>query len=119
MGKACFMNIQDEKDKIQLYIKNQIVGLDKYDKIVKKLDIGDIVGISGTLFRTRTNQLSINVTSIDLLSKSIRPLPNMKEKDGHMYFSFDDKENRYRYRHLDLIVNPNNKNIFRNRSKII
>ena len=119
MGKACFMNIQDEKDKIQLYIKNEIVGFDKYDKIVKKLDIGDIVGISGTLFRTRTNQLSINVTSIDLLSKSIRPLPNMKEKDGHMYFSFDDKENRYRYRHLDLIVNPNNKNIFRNRSKII
>ncbi len=119
MGKACFMNIQDEKDKIQLYIKNEIVGLDNYDKIVKRLDIGDIIGISGTLFRTRTDQLSINVTSIDLLSKSIRPLPNMKEKDGHMYFSFDDKENRYRYRHLDLIVNPNNKTIFRNRSKII
>ena len=86
------MNIQDEKDKIQLYIKNEIVGLDNYDKIVKRLDIGDIIGISGTLFRTRTDQLSINVTSIDLLSKSIRPLPNMKEKDGHMYFSFDDKE---------------------------
>ncbi len=119
MGKACFMNIQDEKDKIQLYIKNEIVGLDNYDKIVKRLDIGDIIGISGTLFRTRTDQLSINVTSIDLLSKSIRPLPNIKEKDGHMYFSFDDKENRYRYRHLDLIVNPNNKTIFRNRSKII
>ena len=119
MGKACFMNIQDEKDKIQLYIKNEIVGLDNYDKIVKRLDIGDIIGISGTLFRPRTDQLSINVKSIDLLSKSIRPLPNMKEKDGHMYFSFDDKENRYRYRHLDLIVNPNNKTIFRNRSKII
>ena len=119
MGKACFMNVQDEKGKIQLYIKNDIVGIDRYDSIVRKLDIGDIIGISGALFRTRTNQLSINVSSLDLLSKSIRPLPNMKEKDGHVYFSFDDKENRYRYRHLDLIVNPHNRKIFRDRSKII
>ena len=71
------------------------------------------------LFRTKTNQLSLKVSDFKLLSKSIRPLPNIKEKDGKLFFAFEDKENRYRYRHLDLIVNPKNKNIFINRSKII
>lgn len=119
MGKACFMNIQDETDKIQLYIKNNLIGLEKYEDIVKKLDIGDIVGVEGVLFRTRTDQLSLNITNLVLLSKNIRPLPNIKEKDDHNYFAFEDKENRYRYRHLDLIVNPKNKEIFNSRSKII
>ena len=83
-----------------------------HDKIVKNLDIGDIIGIEGILFRTKTNQLSLKVSSVTLLSKSIRPLPNIKEKDGQTFFSFNDKENRYRYRHLDLIVNPKNKSLF-------
>jgi len=119
MGKACFMNIQDETEKMQLYIKNELIGLDNYDNIVKNLDIGDIIGVQGVLFRTKTNQLSLKVSSVSLLSKSIRPLPNIKEKDDHMFFAFDDKENRYRYRHLDLIVNPKNKALFKTRSDII
>ena len=119
MGKACFMNIQDETEKMQLYIKNDLIGLGNYDKIVKNLDIGDIIGVKGILFRTKTNQLSLKVSSVVLLSKSIRPLPNIKEKDDHMFFSFDDKGNRYRYRHLDLIVNPKNKALFKARSSII
>ena len=119
MGKACFMNIQDETEKMQLYIKNELIGLDDYEKIVKNLDIGDIIGVEGILFRTKTNQLSLKVSSVSLLSKSIRPLPNIKEKDDHMFFAFDDKENRYRYRYLDLIVNPKNKALFKTRSDII
>jgi len=119
MGKACFMNIQDETEKIQLYIKNNLIGLDNYDKIVKNLDIGDIIGVEGILFRTKTDQLSLRVSSVTLLSKSIRPLPNIKEKDDHMFFAFDDKENRYRYRHLDLIVNPKNKALFKIRSSVL
>ena len=119
MGKAAFMNIQDEFDKIQLYIKNDVIGISNYDTIVKKLDIGDIVGINGKLFRTRTNQLSINVDSLTLLSKNIRPLPNLKEKDDKAFYAFDDKENKYRNRHLDLIVNNSSKKIFKMRSEII
>tara|TARA_B100002052_G_scaffold112687_1_gene103869 strand:- start:3390 stop:4880 length:1491 start_codon:yes stop_codon:yes gene_type:complete len=119
MGKAAFMNIQDEFDKIQLYIKNDTIGISKYNTIVKKLDIGDIVGIDGKLFRTRTNQLSINVNSLTLLSKNIRPLPNLKEKDDKAFYAFDDKENKYRNRHLDLIVNNSSKKIFKMRSEII
>ena len=119
MGKAAFMNIQDETGKIQLYVKNDLIGLDNYDKIAKVLDIGDIIGVQGQLFRTKTNQLSLRVSSLMLLSKNIRPLPNIKEKDDHNFFAFEDKENRYRYRHLDLIVNPKNKDLFKVRSKII
>ena len=119
MGKAAFMNIQDEFDKIQLYIKNDLIGLEVYDKVAKNLDIGDIIGISGVLFFTKTQQLSIKVSSLKLLSKNIYPLPNMKEKDDHSFFAFEDKENKYRYRHLDLIVNPKSKNVFKMRSEII
>ena len=119
MGKACFMNIQDESDKIQLYIQNKNIGIDIYEKVIKNIDIGDIIGVNGVLFRTKTKQLSLKVSDFKLLSKSIRPLPNIKEKDGKAFFAFEDKENRYRYRHLDLIVNPKNKIIFKNRSKII
>ena len=119
MGKASFMNIQDETGKIQLYVKNDLIGLDNYDKIAKVLDIGDIIGVQGQLFRTKTDQLSLRISSLMLLSKNIRPLPNIKEKDDHNFFAFEDKENRYRYRHLDLIVNPKNKDLFKARSKII
>ncbi len=119
MGKASFMNIQDQDSKIQLYVKNDLIGLEQYEKVVKKLDIGDIIGVSGNLFRTKTNQLSLKLSSLNLLSKSIRPLPNIKEKDDHMFFAFDDKENKYRNRHLDLIVNQNSRNVFKLRSNIL
>jgi lysyl-tRNA synthetase class 2 len=119
MGKSSFFNIQDISGKIQLYLNNNNLENNLYDNLVRKLDIGDIVGIEGKVFYTKTEELSIKVSSITLLSKSIRPLPNMKEKDGKVFFSFDDKEQRYRKRYLDLIINSENKTIFINRSIII
>ena len=119
MGKVSFVHIQDMSSKIQLFIKKDNVVDDGYNLIVRKIDIGDIVGCKGKLFYTKTNEFSINVTEFTMLSKSIRPLPNLKEKDGKVFFSFDDKEQRYRNRHLDLIANSNVKDIFILRSKII
>ena len=119
MGKSCFLNIINDHDKIQIYIKNVNLPEEYYDKIVRKLDIGDIIGVQGSVFFTKTNELSIKANSICLLSKSIRPLPNLKEKEGKTFFSFDDKELRYRNRHLDLIANKEIKNIFIGRSIII
>ena len=119
MGKSTFFNIQDMHDKIQVYIKNTNLVDELYDNLVRKLDIGDIVGIDGIIFFTKTNELSIKANDIKLLSKSIRPLPNMKEKDGKVFFNFDDKEHRYRKRYLDLIINSENKDIFIKRANII
>ena len=119
MGKACFLNIVNEYNKIQLYVKNINISEDIYDSVVRKLDIGDFIGIKGELFYTKTNELSIKVEDLTLLAKSIRPLPNLKEKDGKTFFAFDDKELRYRNRHLDLITNENVSKIFIMRAKII
>ena len=119
MGKVSFVNIQDNNTKIQLFIKKDNLKEDIYTNVVKKIDIGDIVGCKGELFYTKTKELSIRVKSFTLLAKSIRPLPNLKEKDGKVFFSFDDKETRYRKRYLDLIANPQVKDIFINRAKII
>ena len=91
----------------------------KYDKLFRNLDIGDILGVDGEIFITKTGELSIKSKDITLLSKSIRPLPNLKEKDGKTFFSFDDKELRYRHRHLDLIANKDVREIFISRSKIV
>ncbi len=113
MGKAAFFHIQDELGKIQCYIKRDIVGDDFYNKVFKKLiDIGDIVGVKGSLFRTRTGELTLNVERMELLTKSIRPLP---EK----WHGLRDVEKRYRHRYLDLMVNPEVRKIFKIRSKII
>ena len=119
MGKACFVNLQDEKTKIQLYIKTDNLNEGIYDDIVRNLDIGDIVGISGKTFYTKTEELSIRVSDLTLLSKNIRPLPNLKEKDGKTFFAYQDKELRYRNRHLDLITNPEVKEVFFLRALII
>ena len=119
MGKSSFVNIQDMHDNIQIYIKDTNLNDKLYDNIVRKCDLGDIVGIEGIVFFTKTDELSIKATNISMLSKNIRPLPNMKEKDGKTFFSFDDKEHRYRKRYLDLIINRKNKNIFIQRSAII
>ena len=118
MGKASFFHVQDMKGKIQVYIKRDEVGEDKYE-IFKVLDIGDIVGISGQVFKTKTEEVTINCGKLVLLSKSIRPLPGAKEKDGEVYHAFKDKEQRYRHRYLDLIVNPEVKDDFIKRAKII
>ena len=119
MGKTSFVNVQDMYDNIQVYIKNTNLDDLLYDNIVRKLDLGDIVGVHGQIFFTKTKELSIKASEIVLLSKNIRPLPNMKEKDGKTFFSFEDKEHRYRKRYLDLIINSPNKMVFINRSKII
>ncbi len=119
MGKASFINIQDSQSKIQLYVKTINLPELVYDDIVRNLDIGDIIGVSGVLFHTKTKELSVKVSDLTLLSKNIRPLPNLKEKDGKTFFSYEDKELRYRNRHLDLITNPEIKVVFSIRSLIV
>ena len=109
-GKGCFATIQDATEKIQVFFSKAVLN-DKY-ALIKKLDIGDILGVSGKLFRTRTNELTIEVKDFELMSKSLRPLP---EK----WHGLKDVELRYRQRYVDLIVNPQVKEIFAKRSLII
>lgn len=118
MGKASFFHIQDQEGKIQIYIKKDDVKEDDY-KLFKLLDIGDYVGVKGSVFKTKTGEISVSTDTITLLSKSLRPLPGTKEKDGKTFHTFADKEQRYRQRYLDLIVNPKIKDIFIKRAKII
>lgn len=122
MGKASFFHIQDIEGKIQVYIKRDDVGEEAY-RVFKLLDIGDIVGIKGYTFRTKTGETSIHAEEFKLLSKSLRPIPVAKEKevDGKKitYDAFSDKETRYRQRYVDLIVNPEVKQTFVKRSAII
>lgn len=122
MGKASFAHIQDHLGKIQIYLKKDDLG-DFYD-IFKLLDIGDIIGVEGFTFKTRTGEISVHVEELTLLAKSLRPLPIPKEvvdEAGNkiIYDQFSDKELRYRKRYLDLIVNPEVREVFINRSKII
>ena len=119
MGKASFLHIQDISGKIQLYVKNDLLPANIYDQIVRNLDLGDIIGCEGNIFITKVGELSIRVNNLFILSKNLRPLPNLKEKEGENFNSFEDKELRYRNRHLDLIANPDTKNIFIKRAKII
>jgi lysyl-tRNA synthetase, class II len=109
-GKAAFAHIQDSTGRIQIYLKRDVLG--EKHKLLKKLDIGDIVGLEGRLFRTRTDELTVEVESFELLTKSIRPLP---EK----WHGLKDVETRYRQRYVDLIVNPEVRQNFAKRSVII
>ena len=122
MGKASFAHLQDELGKIQIYLRKDEIG-ESYTAF-KLLDIGDIIGVEGFVFKTRTGETSVHVTAMSLLSKSIRPLPIAKEtvdENGNkvIHDQFSDKELRYRQRYLDLIVNPHIKDVFVKRSKII
>ncbi len=122
MGKASFAHIQDNLGKIQIYLKKDEIG-DYYD-IFKLLDIGDIIGVEGFVFKTKTGEISVHAKSFLLLAKSIRPIPIAKEavdEEGNkiVYDQFADKELRYRQRYLDLIVNPHVKDVFLLRSKIV
>ena len=119
MGKSSFLNIQDDSSKIQIYLNNNNINNEPDKLVSSNLDLGDIVGCSGELFFTKTNELTVRANTITLLAKNIRPLPNLKEKDGEAFNAFTDKESRYRYRHLDLIANPERKNIFKKRGEII
>jgi lysyl-tRNA synthetase class 2 len=118
MGKAAFCHIQDEAGRIQIYVKRDDVGVDVYNTF-KLLDIGDFIGVEGYIFKTKTGETSVHAANITILSKSIRPIPIVKEKEGEEFDSFADKEQRYRNRHLDLIVNHSVKGTFIKRAKII
>jgi lysyl-tRNA synthetase class 2 len=124
MGKASFAVLQDAVGKIQLYIKRDDIakGEDKslYDKVWKHLtDIGDIIGVKGYVFTTRTGELSIHVTELSLLSKSLKPLPIVKEKEGETFDAVTDPEFKYRQRYADLIINPEVKETFIKRTKMM
>ena len=124
MGKAAFCVIQDATGKIQLYVRRDDIcpGEDKtlYDSLFKKLlDIGDIIGVKGFVFTTKTGETSIHVNSLTLLSKSLKPLPIVKEKDGETFDAVTDPEFRYRQRYVDLIINPQVKDTFVKRTQLI
>jgi lysyl-tRNA synthetase class 2 len=124
MGKASFAVIQDSSGRIQLYIKRDEIcpGEDKtlYDKVWKHLsDIGDIIGVKGYVFTTKTGETSVHVTELVMLSKSLKPLPVVKEKAGETFDAVTDPEFRYRQRYADLIVNPEVKEVFVKRTKLI
>lgn len=112
MGKAAFMDLRDSSGRIQLYVKIDMLGEENYRALTASLDIGDIVGVTGEAFRTRRGEISVKADSVTILSKSLRPLP---EK----YHGLKDTDTRYRQRYLDLIVNPEVKDVFVKRSKII
>jgi len=123
MGKASFIELQDAEGRIQVYITRDDIcpGEDKdlYNVVFKKLlDIGDFVGIEGFVFRTQMGEISIHAKNITVLSKSLRPLPIVKVKDGVTYDGFTDPELRYRQRYVDLLVNDGTKDIFVKRTKI-
>ncbi len=123
MGKASFIELMDSKGRIQIYVTRDDLcpgeNKDLYNNFFKKLlDIGDFIGIKGFVFRTKMGEISIHAESITLLSKSLRPLPVVKVKDGVTYDKFTDPELRYRQRYVDLLVNEDVKDIFTKRTRI-
>ena len=124
MGKASFMELQDSEGRIQVYISRDDIcpdeNKDLYNIVFKKLlDIGDIVGVRGYVFRTQMGEISVHAQELTVLSKSLRPLPIVKYKDGVAYDGFNDPELRYRQRYVDLIVNDGVKDIFLKRAKVV
>ncbi|MFM8709723.1 MAG: amino acid--tRNA ligase-related protein, partial [Sphingomonadales bacterium] len=124
MGKANFAVLQDTKGRIQLYIKREEIcpGDDKtlYDIVWKKLlDIGDIIGVKGYAFRTKTGEITLHVKEFTLLSKALRPLPIVKEAEGQTFDAVTDPEFKYRQRYADLIINPTVRETFMKRTKLI
>jgi lysyl-tRNA synthetase class 2 len=124
MGKASFVELQDAEGRIQVYITRDDICPDEndtglYNTVFKKLlDIGDFVGVSGFVFRTQTGEISVHAQTLTVLSKSLRPLPVVKEKDGVVHDGFTDPELRYRQRYVDLVVNSGVKDIFLKRTRI-
>ena len=124
MGAASFCELQDSKGRIQLYIKRDEICPEEdktlYNTVFKRLlDIGDFIGVKGFAFRTQMGEISVHVKELTVLSKSLRPLPIVKEKDGVKYDEFNDPELRYRMRYVDLVVNDKVKDIFITRTRII
>ncbi|MFV0472519.1 MAG: lysine--tRNA ligase [Paludibacteraceae bacterium] len=123
MGKASFVELQDSKGRIQIYISRDDINTklqpEMYNIVFKKLlDIGDFIGITGFVFRTQMGEISIHAQELTVLSKSLRPLPIVKYKDGVAYDAFDDPEQRYRQRYVDLVVNDGIKEIFLKRTQV-
>ena len=123
MGKASFVELQDSTGKLQVYVNRDLICPDDdktmYNTVFKKLlDIGDIIGVKGDVFITQTGETSIRVNNLTVLTKSIRPLPVVKEKDGVTYDAFSNPEQRYRQRYIDLIVNPHVREAFIKRTKL-
>jgi len=123
MGKASFIELQDSKGRIQVYVSRDDINTEAqpemYNTVFKKLlDIGDFVGIKGFMFRTQTGEISIHTQELSVLSKSLRPLPIVKYKDGVAFDAFEDPEQRYRQRYVDLVVNEGIKDIFIKRTKV-
>jgi len=124
MGKASFIELQDSMGRIQVYISRDAICPDENDKelyntVFKKLlDIGDFIGIKGYVFRTQMGEITVHAESLSVLSKTLRPLPVVKEKDGKIFDSFSDPELRFRQRYVDLIVNTQVKEIFRKRTQV-
>ena len=124
MGKASFAELQDSKGRIQVYITRDDIcpgeNKDLYNNVFKRLlDIGDFIGVKGKVFRTQTGEISVHAAELTLLSKSLKPLPIVKYKDGVAYDKFDDPELRYRQRYVDLVVNEGVKDTFLKRATII
>jgi lysyl-tRNA synthetase class 2 len=124
MGNASFAELMDSSGRIQIYVRRDdlCTGEDKtlYNTLFKKLlDIGDIIGIKGFVFRTQMGEITVHVRELTLLSKSLRPLPIVKEKDGVVYDAVTDPEMRYRQRYVDLIINPDVREVFRKRTQIV
>jgi len=125
MGKAAFFHIQDSQGTLQVYIRRDDVGVEEYNTVFKKLvDIGDIVGVTGFVFKTRTGETTVHAEDFQLLTKTLRPLPTPKEVENEQgekvtYDAFSDKELRYRQRYVDLIVNPEVKKTFILRTKMV
>ena len=124
MGKASFAELQDSKGRIQVYITRDDIcpgeNKDLYNNVFKRLlDIGDFIGVKGQVFRTQTGEISVHASELKLLSKSLKPLPIVKYKDGVAYDKFDDPELRYRQRYVDLVVNEGVKDTFLQRATVI
>ncbi len=124
MGKASFVELQDSKGRIQVYVTRDDIcpgeNKDMYNVVFKKLlDIGDFIGVKGFVFRTQTGEISVHAKELTLLSKSLKPLPIVKYKDGVAYDKFDDPELRYRQRYVDLVVNDGVKETFLQRATVI
>ncbi|MCH2174979.1 MAG: lysine--tRNA ligase [Lentisphaeria bacterium] len=124
MGKASFVELQDANGRIQLYVRRDDICPEEdktlYNTIFKKLlDLGDFIGVEGYVFFTKTGEVSLHVESLKVLSKSLKPLPIVREKDGETYDAFSNPEQRYRMRYVDLVVNPEVRQTFQKRAQII